>query len=152
MRPRISIRGSVRPSVGPLVHPSVSRFFQIAKIDRSEKSDESNPCKSDKSDRILPKNSTKPPEQVCSNKDVSDLSDLSDLQVCQICHICQICQFPRLKKNARQTDGPTDRQMDRWTDGDARMLLKDRRLCSYTYEYDARSSLDGEQEIVGISS
>ena len=42
MRPRISKRGSVRPSV--------SRFFQIAEIDNSDKS---NTCKSDKSDKSL---------------------------------------------------------------------------------------------------
>ena len=49
MRPRISIRGSVRPSVGPLV----SRYFQIAEIDKSDKYDKSTTWKSYKSDRIL---------------------------------------------------------------------------------------------------
>ena len=38
---------SVRPSIGP----SVSRFFQIAEIDKSDISDKCNTCKSDKSDK-----------------------------------------------------------------------------------------------------
>ena len=37
MRPRISIRGSVRPSVGPLVGWSVrNAFFFIAEIDKKQ--------------------------------------------------------------------------------------------------------------------
>ena len=45
MHPRISIRGSVRPSDRWSVGPLVSRFFQILEIDKSEKS---NTCKSDR--------------------------------------------------------------------------------------------------------
>ena len=46
MRPRISIRGSVRRSVGPSVRPSVvglAFFFQIAEIGKSDKTDKSKP-------------------------------------------------------------------------------------------------------------
>ena len=47
MRPRISLYEGL--SFGPWV----SRFFQITEIDKSNKSDTSNTCKSYKSDRIL---------------------------------------------------------------------------------------------------